>query len=152
MAAIVEGTRSEGIVWPAASAVSGQSCVVDASAKDPRVAEKGEQGLGGPAAGTPASTLIIEDRQVRAGVKFSDAELGRHPFRVTIGKRAWTTASRSSRYRATGEDGQRSRSTRSPKTSAKTVAHASQASHDLSWFLSSGRQKTGTNKAVNHDA
>ena len=31
--------------------------------------------------------VIVDDRPVRAGVKFSDAELVGIPFRVTIGKR-----------------------------------------------------------------
>ena len=31
--------------------------------------------------------MIVDDRPVRAGVKFSDAELVGIPFRVTIGKR-----------------------------------------------------------------
>ncbi len=31
--------------------------------------------------------VIVDDRPVRAGVKFSDAELTGIPFRVTVGKR-----------------------------------------------------------------
>ena len=42
---------------------------------------------------------IIGDRPVRAGVKFSDAELAGIPFRVTIGKRGLAEVS----DRATGE-------------------------------------------------
>jgi prolyl-tRNA synthetase len=46
---------------------------------------------------------IIDDRQVRAGVKFSDAELVGIPFRVTIGKRGLAAGTGEVTDRATGE-------------------------------------------------
>ena len=47
--------------------------------------------------------VIIDDRQVRAGVKFSDAELVGIPFRVTIGKRGLADGIAELTDRATGE-------------------------------------------------
>jgi prolyl-tRNA synthetase len=44
----------------------------------------------------------VDDRQVRAGVKFSDAELVGIPFRVTVGKRGLATGSAELTDRATG--------------------------------------------------
>jgi prolyl-tRNA synthetase len=75
--------------------------VVVAQHNDTEVAEKGEQvyqGLVG--AGVD---VIIDDRPVRAGVKFSDAELVGIPFRVTIGKRGVAAGTAEVTDRATGE-------------------------------------------------
>jgi len=59
--------------------------VVIAQQDDPEVAEAGEEVY---AALTDAGVeVIVDDRPVRAGVKFSDAELVGIPFRVTVGKR-----------------------------------------------------------------
>jgi prolyl-tRNA synthetase len=46
---------------------------------------------------------IIDDRPVRAGAKFSDAELVGIPFRVTIGKRGLAAGNAEVSDRATGE-------------------------------------------------
>jgi len=49
--------------------------------------------------------VIVDDRPVRAGVKFSDAELVGIPFRVTVGKRGLvpgTTGTAELTDRATG--------------------------------------------------
>jgi prolyl-tRNA synthetase len=46
---------------------------------------------------------IIDDRPVRAGVKFSDAELAGIPFRVTIGKRGLAAGNAEVSDRAAGE-------------------------------------------------
>jgi prolyl-tRNA synthetase len=46
--------------------------------------------------------VIVDDRPVRAGVKFSDAELVGIPFRVTIGKRGLASGSAELTDRATG--------------------------------------------------
>ena len=59
--------------------------MVIAQQDDPEVAEAGEEVY---AALTDAGIeVIVDDRPVRAGVKFSDAELVGIPFRVTVGKR-----------------------------------------------------------------
>src|SRR5580658_9008303 len=85
MAAVVEvHYDAKGIVWPVAIAPF-QVVVVIAQQDDTAVAEAGEkvyQALLG--AGVE---VIVDDRPVRAGVKFSDAELVGIPFRVTVGKR-----------------------------------------------------------------
>ena len=47
--------------------------------------------------------VIVDDRTVRAGVKFSDAELVGIPFRITIGKRGVAAGTAELTDRATGE-------------------------------------------------
>jgi len=74
--------------------------VVIAQQDDTAVAEAGEkvyQALLG--AGVE---VIVDDRPVRAGVKFSDAELVGIPFRVTVGKRGLASGSAELTDRATG--------------------------------------------------
>jgi prolyl-tRNA synthetase len=46
--------------------------------------------------------VIVDDRPVRAGVKFSDAELVGIPFRVTVGKRGLAAGTAELTDRATG--------------------------------------------------
>jgi prolyl-tRNA synthetase len=100
MAAAVEVHHdAKGIVWPAAIAPF-QVVVVIAQQDDTAVAEAGEklyQALLG--AGVE---VIVDDRPVRAGVKFSDAELVGIPFRVTVGKRGLASGSAELTDRATG--------------------------------------------------
>jgi prolyl-tRNA synthetase len=100
MAAIVEVHHdAKGIVWPAAVAPF-EVVVVIAQQDDAATAEAGEriyQSL--LEAGVE---VIVDDRPVRAGVKFSDAELVGIPFRVTIGKRGLASGSAELTDRATG--------------------------------------------------
>lgn len=101
MAACIEVHHDEkGIVWPAAIAPF-ETVVVVAQQNDATVAEAGErvyQGL--LEAGVD---VIIDDRDVRAGVKFSDAELVGIPLRVTVGKRGVAAGTAELTHRATGE-------------------------------------------------
>ena len=100
MAAVVEVHHdAKGIIWPAAIAPF-EVVVVIAQQDDTAVAEAGEkvyQALLG--AGVEVS---VDDRPVRAGVKFSDAELVGIPFRVTVGKRGLASGSAELTDRATG--------------------------------------------------
>jgi prolyl-tRNA synthetase len=100
MAAIIEVHHdAKGIVWPAAVAPF-EVDVVIAQQDNAEVAEAGErvyQAL--LAAGVE---VIVDDRPVRAGVKFSDAELVGIPFRVTVGKRGLASGSAELTDRATG--------------------------------------------------
>jgi prolyl-tRNA synthetase len=100
MAAAVEVHHdAKGIVWPVAIAPF-EVVVVIAQQDDTAVAEAGEkvyQALLG--AGVE---VIVDDRPVRAGVKFSDAELVGIPFRVTVGKRGLASGSAELTDRATG--------------------------------------------------
>ncbi len=85
MAAIIEVHHDEkGIIWPAAVAPF-ETVVVIAQQDDPAVVEAGEQVY--QALLDAGVEVIVDDRAVRAGVKFSDAELVGIPFRVTVGKR-----------------------------------------------------------------
>jgi prolyl-tRNA synthetase len=100
MAAIVEVHHDEkGIIWPVAVAPF-QVVVVIAQQDDPPVAEAGEQVYQALAAA--GVEVIVDDRQVRAGVKFSDAELVGIPFRVTVGKRGLAAGTAELTDRATG--------------------------------------------------
>jgi len=101
MATIIEAHHDDrGIVWPAAVAPF-EAVVVVAQQDDPAVAETGEQVYRRLLDG--GVDTIIDDRQVRAGVKFSDAELVGIPFRVTIGKRGLADRVAELTDRATGE-------------------------------------------------
>jgi prolyl-tRNA synthetase len=100
MAAIVEVHYDDkGIIWPVAVAPF-EVVVVIAQQDDPAVAEAGEQVY---AALTDAGVeVIVDDRPVRAGVKFSDAELVGIPFRVTVGKRGLAAGTAELTDRGTG--------------------------------------------------
>jgi prolyl-tRNA synthetase len=85
MATIIEvHYDAKGMIWPVAVAPF-EVVVVIAQQDDPAVAEAGEEIY--VALANAGVDVIVDDRQVRAGVKFSDAELVGIPFRVTIGKR-----------------------------------------------------------------
>ncbi|MGH3164729.1 MAG: proline--tRNA ligase, partial [Trebonia sp.] len=91
---------SKGMTWPAAIAPF-EAVVVVAQQDNAEVAGKGEQVYRGLA--DVGVDVIIDDRDVRAGVKFSDAELVGIPFRITIGKRGLASGSAEATDRATGE-------------------------------------------------
>ncbi|HEY6310860.1 MAG TPA: proline--tRNA ligase [Streptosporangiaceae bacterium] len=100
MATIVEvHYDSKGIIWPVAVAPF-EVVVVIAQQDDPEVAEAGEQVYA--ALADAGVEVIVDDRPVRAGVKFSDAELVGIPFRVTVGKRGLATGSAELTDRVTG--------------------------------------------------
>ena len=103
MAAVIEVHHDDkGIIWPVAIAPF-EVVVVIAQQNDAAVAAAGEQVYQSLlAAGVE---VIVDDRPVRAGVKFSDAELVGIPFRVTVGKRGLvpgTTGTAELTERATG--------------------------------------------------
>jgi prolyl-tRNA synthetase len=101
MAAIIEVHHDQrGIVWPAAVAPF-EVIVVVAQQDDPSVAEAGEQVYRRLV--DAGVDTIIDDRSVRVGVKFSDAELVGIPFRITIGKRGLASGNAELTDRATGE-------------------------------------------------
>ena len=100
MATIVEVHHDDkGIVWPVAIAPF-EVVVVIATQDDPAVAEAGEQAY--QALLDAGVEVIVDDRPVRAGVKFSDAELVGIPFRVTVGKRGLAAGTAELTDRATG--------------------------------------------------
>ena len=100
MAAVIEVHHDDkGIIWPAAIAPF-EVVVVIAQQDDAAVAAAGEQVYQSLlAAGVE---VIVDDRPVRAGVKFSDAELVGIPFRVTVGKRGLAAGTAELTERATG--------------------------------------------------
>src|SRR5487761_1532044 len=101
MATIIEMHHdAKGIAWPAAVAPF-EAVVVVAQQDAAAVAETGEQVY--RRLQDAGVDVIIDDRHVRAGVKFSDAELVGIPFRVTIGKRGLADKMAELTDRATGE-------------------------------------------------
>src|SRR6202161_1985021 len=100
MAAVVEvHYDAKGIVWPVAIAPF-EVVVVIAQQDDAAVADAGERVY--QALLEAGVDVIVDDRPVRAGVKFSDAELVGIPFRVTVGKRGLASGSAELTDRATG--------------------------------------------------
>ena len=100
MATVVEVHHdSRGIVWPVAVAPF-EAVVVIAQQDDPAVAEAGEEVY--MALADAGVDVIVDDRPVRAGVKFSDAELVGIPFRVTVGRRGLAAGTAELTDRATG--------------------------------------------------
>ena len=100
MATAIEVHHDEkGIIWPAAIAPF-EVDVVIAQQDDAAVAAAGEQVY--QALLAAGVEVIVDDRPVRAGVKFSDAELVGIPFRVTVGKRGLAGGTAELTDRATG--------------------------------------------------
>jgi prolyl-tRNA synthetase len=101
MATIIEVHHDDkGIIWPLAVAPF-EAVVVIAQQDDEAVSAAGEQAY--QALLGAGVEVIVDDRPVRAGVKFSDAELVGIPFRITIGKRGLAAGTAELTSRATGE-------------------------------------------------
>jgi prolyl-tRNA synthetase len=100
MATAVEVHHDDkGIIWPVTIAPF-EVVVVIAQQEDAAVAAAGEQVY--QALLDSGAEVIVDDRQVRAGVKFSDAELTGIPFRVTVGKRGLAAGTAELTDRAAG--------------------------------------------------
>ncbi len=102
IAAVVEQHHDErGIVWPAAVAPYDVHVVALLSTHE-GVAEAAESA----AAALNAASLdvLVDDRDIRAGEKFADADLIGCPIRVTVGKRAVDEGTVDLREREKGED------------------------------------------------
>ena len=100
MATIVEVHHDDkGIVWPVAVAPF-EVVVVIAQQDDSAVAEAGEEVY--MALADAGVDVIVDDRPVRAGVKFADAELVGIPFRVTVGRRGLAAGTAELTDRTTG--------------------------------------------------
>jgi prolyl-tRNA synthetase len=100
MATTVEVHHDDkGIIWPVAIAPFAVVVVI-AQQEDAAVAAAGEQVY--QSLLESGAEVIVDDRQVRAGVKFSDAELTGIPFRVTVGKRGLAAGTAELTDRAAG--------------------------------------------------
>ena len=98
MAAIVEQHHDEnGIVWPASVAPYDVHVVALPGAED--IAVQAAEALS--AAGWD---VLLDDRDLRAGEKFADADIIGCPVRVTAGKRSLDDGMVDVRNRTTGED------------------------------------------------
>ena len=120
----------KGIIWPTAIAPF-EVDVVIAQQDDPAVAAAGEQVY--QALLAAGVEVIVDDRPVRAGVKFSDAELVGIPFRVTVGKRGLVGGSAELTDRAAGST-VRSRWTSCPSTSGRPWPRPGRATR-RTWHL-----------------
>jgi prolyl-tRNA synthetase len=98
MAAIVEQHHDElGIQWPASVAPYDVHVVALPGAEE--IAERAAERL--DAAG---KSVLLDDRDARAGEKFADADLIGVPVRVTVGRKSLEDSSVDVRDRATGEE------------------------------------------------
>jgi prolyl-tRNA synthetase len=98
MAAIVEQHNDEnGIIWPAELAPYGVHVVVLKGAE-----EIGEQAAA--ALSAAGLDVLLDDRDLRPGEKFADADLIGCPLRVTAGKKSLEDGKVDVRDRATGEE------------------------------------------------
>ncbi len=123
MAAIIEVHHdAKGIAWPVAVAPF-EVVVVIAQQDDAAVAAAGEQVY--QALLAAGVEVIVDDRAVRAGVKFSDAELVGIPFRITVGKRGLAAGTAELTDRATGSTVQIPLDRELPKHVREAVAQAS---------------------------
>jgi prolyl-tRNA synthetase len=112
---------AKGIVWPVAIAPF-EVVVVIAQQEDAAVAAEGERVY--QALLEAGVEVIVDDRTVRAGVKFSDAELTGIPFRVTVGKRGLASGTAELTDRATGTTVQVPLDAELPKHVREAVASA----------------------------
>jgi prolyl-tRNA synthetase len=123
MAAAIEVHHDpKGIVWPVAIAPF-EVVVVIAQQDDAAVAAAGEQVY--QALLAAGVEVIVDDRSVRAGVKFSDAELVGIPFRITVGKRGVAAGTAELTDRATGSTAAIPLDGELPKHVREAVAQAS---------------------------
>ena len=98
MAAAVEQRHDEhGIQWPAAIAPYGVHVVALAGAEEQ--AAEAARVLDGAGA-----EVLLDDRDLRAGEKFADADLIGLPLRVTVGKKTLEDGTVDVRERATGKE------------------------------------------------
>jgi prolyl-tRNA synthetase len=98
MAALVEqGHDEHGIVWPAAIAPYDVHVVQLLGAEE--IAQQAAKALS--AAG---KDVLLDDRTLRPGEKFADADLIGIPIRVTAGKKSLEDGAVDVRHRATGEE------------------------------------------------
>jgi prolyl-tRNA synthetase len=98
IAAVVEQHHDErGIVWPDALAPYDVHVVVL-----PEVEEQGEEVAA--ALGAAGKDVLLDDRDLRAGEKFADADLIGCPWRVTVGNKTLEDGAVDLRRRETGEE------------------------------------------------
>jgi prolyl-tRNA synthetase len=98
MAAIVEQHHDEnGIVWPASVAPYDAHIVVLPGAE--AIAEQAAEALS-----VAGLDVLLDDRDLRAGEKFADADLIGCPLRITAGKKSLEDGKVDVRNRATGDE------------------------------------------------
>jgi prolyl-tRNA synthetase len=102
MAAIVEQHHDEhGILWPA-SVAPYEVHVVSLAAGDGEVEGLAEQVAAGLDAG--GRSVLLDDRELRAGEKFADADLIGCPVRITVGRKTLEDGAVDVRDRSTGDE------------------------------------------------
>ncbi len=98
MAAIVEQHHDDnGIVWPASVAPYDVHLVALPGAEE--IAEQAAEALS-----ALGKDVLLDERDLRAGEKFADADLIGCPIRITAGKKSLEDGKVDVRDRATGEE------------------------------------------------
>src|SRR4029453_13162476 len=98
MAAAIEQSHDEhGIIWPAALAPYDVHVVVLPGADE--IAQQAAEALS-----KAGYDVLLDDRDLRAGEKFADADLIGCPLRVTAGKKSLEDGAVDVRDRASGEE------------------------------------------------
>ncbi len=100
-AAVEQHGSDEGMVWPAEIAPYDVHVVV-LGWDNPELVEIGEQVAGSLSA--EGLDVLLDDRELRPGEKFADADLIGCPVRVTVGRKSLEDGAVDVRIRATGED------------------------------------------------
>ena len=101
MAAIAETNHDDrGLIWPV-SVAPFSAAVVSLAAHNPEVAQAAEKLY--EELGEAGADVLLDDRDLRAGVKFSDIELIGIPYRLTIGQRGLSSGVAELTERASGK-------------------------------------------------
>jgi prolyl-tRNA synthetase len=101
LAAVIEQHHDEaGITWPKAIAPAQVAVILATRDHEPSV-QAAEQLYADLQAG--GTTVVLDDREAAAGVKFNDADLVGYPVQVVVGKRGVEAGQLDVKIRATGE-------------------------------------------------
>ena len=100
-AAVEQHHADDGIVWPAEIAPYDVH-VVALAWDDPEIASLAEEAAASLSA--EGLEVLLDDRALRPGEKFADADLIGCPVRVTVGKKTLDDGAVDVRWRATGEE------------------------------------------------
>jgi prolyl-tRNA synthetase len=99
-AAIEQNHDDAGIIWPVPIAPF-EAAVIPLNANDPNICAAAEEIYA--ALKTAGEDVIIDDRDERAGVKLSDADLIGYPVRIIIGQKSYKEGCAEIRLRSGGE-------------------------------------------------
>jgi prolyl-tRNA synthetase len=99
-AAIEQNHDDAGIIWPIPIAPF-EAVIIPLNSNDPNICKAAEEIYA--ALKTAGENVIIDDRDERAGVKLSDADLIGYPVKVIIGQKSYKEGCAEIRFRRGGE-------------------------------------------------